>query len=357
MGVIRKYGLFKAKAPLSAPISDASHQLTEISFIVLRIETDKGITGEAYLLSFQYSPNAIKGALKDVGEVVLGAPVSDPQTVFEQVNALTEYFGQEGVNRWAQAAFNIAMWDAHCREMKEPVWKVLGGTKKAVPLYGSGGWISYSEKELVDEVVRYKERGFSAVKIKVGRPDWREDLERLKQVRMAVGPEIGIMMDANQGMKVQNAVQLALAARDLGIEWFEEPFEHTNFRDYRFLKEQTGISLAMGEREYNIVALQELIRLNALDIWQPDLLRIGGVEAWRNSAMMAKAHHLPVLPHYYKDYDIHLLCSIDNGKAAESFDWIDPLIDHPLKVVNGTAAPHDRAGWGFQFKDSVLTEL
>jgi L-alanine-DL-glutamate epimerase-like enolase superfamily enzyme len=100
-----------------------------------------------------------------------------------------------------------------------------------------------------------------------------------------------------------------------------------------------------------------LLNRNAIDIWQPDLLRIGGVESWRESAALAGAYNVPVLPHYYKDYDIPLLCTIPNGVGAESFDWIDPLIDHPLPIVNGFAAPHDRPGWGFSFKDTVLTEL
>jgi L-alanine-DL-glutamate epimerase-like enolase superfamily enzyme len=249
------------------------------------------------------------------------------------------------------------MWDAWCKTLGQPVWKVLGGARKEIPIYGSGGWISYSIDELIAEVTDYKKRGFRAVKIKVGKPDWKEDLERLKKVREAVGNEIGIMMDANQGMNVASALQLARAARDIHIHWFEEPIEHTDFPGYQLLRNQAGISLAMGEREYSTLPLRELLQRNAIDIWQPDILRLGGVEAWRNSAALALCYNIPVLPHYYKDYDIPLLCTIPNGAGAESFDWIDPLIDHPLLIRNGLALPHDRAGWGFSFKDEFLTEL
>lgn len=203
----------------------------------------------------------------------------------------------------------------------------------------------------------YKARGFKSVKIKVGKPDWKEDLERLRLVREAVGNEIGIMMDANQGMDVPSALALARAARDLDIHWFEEPIDHTDFQGYQLLKNQAGISLAMGEREYSTLPLRELIQRNAIDIWQPDILRLGGVEAWRDSAALAGAHNIPVLPHYYKDYDIPLLCTIPNGAGAESFDWIDPLIDHPIQIKNGMASPHNRPGWGFGFKDELLTEV
>lgn len=354
---IKHFHIFKAKAGLNKPIADATHQLTEISFIVLRIETASGVVGESYLLSFQYSPRAIVGALRDVGDMLIGRDVYDMAGSFEHINQLSEYFGTEGINRWAQSAFNIAMWDAWAKILQQPVWKILGGTAQRIPIYGSGGWSSYTIDELIAEVSDYKKRGFRAVKIKVGKPDWKEDLERLRYVREAVGDDIAIMMDANQGMKVPEALALAKAARRLDINWFEEPIDHHDFQGYQLLRNQAGISIAMGEREYSSLPLRELIRLNAIDIWQPDILRIGGVEAWRDSAALAKSNHIPILPHYYKDYDVPLLCTVSNGKGAESFDWIDPLIDHPLKIEHGTAVPHDRPGWGFSFKDSFLNEL
>ena len=354
---ISHYSVYTAKAKLTKPIADATHELTEISFLVLRLQLANGITGESYLLSFQYSPHAIAGALKDMGERLIGAPVHDTVKVFTDLNHANEYFGQEGINRWAQAAGNIAMWDAWAKSLGQPVWKVLGSSARQVPIYGSGGWLSYTPEELIAEVSGYKARGFRAVKIKVGKPDWKEDLERLRLVRDAVGNDIGIMMDANQGMDVPSALALARAARALHIQWFEEPIDHTDFPGYQLLRTQAGISLAMGEREYSTLPLRELLSRNAIDIWQPDILRLGGVEAWRNSAALAGAYNIPVLPHYYKDYDIPLLCTIPNGAGAESFDWIDPLIDHPLQIVNGMATPHDRPGWGFSFKDAVLTEI
>ena len=354
---IKEYSVYTAKAKLNKPIADATHTLTEISFLVLRIQTEEGVVGESYLLSFQYSPKAIAGALKDAGELLKGEHVHDTVKVFEKLNHANEYFGREGINRWAQAACNIAMWDAWCKILGQPVWKVLGASRTEVPIYGSGGWISYSVDELIAEVSDYKSRGFKAVKIKVGKADWREDLERLQLVREAVGDNIEIMMDANQGMQVSPAIALATAARGLNIRWFEEPIDHQDFQGYQLLRNQTGISLAMGEREYSTLPLRELIQRNAIDIWQPDIIRIGGVESWLNSAALAGSFNIPVLPHYYKDYDIPLLCTIANGAGAESFDWIDPLIDHPLQIVNGMARPHDRAGWGFSFKDEYLNEI
>jgi len=354
---IKDYSLYRTKAQLKKPIADATHTLYEISFLVLRIRLENGIIGEAYLLSFQYSPNAIQGAFRDILPAIKGFAVNEMGRVSEKLNGLSEYFGNQGINRWAEAAVNIAMWDAWGKYLNQPVGRLLGTYKDKCAIYGSGGWISYSIDELIEEVSGYVDRGFKAVKIKVGSPDWRTDLERIKLVRSAVGNEVNIMMDANQGMTLPSAIQLARAARELDIFWFEEPLHHQDFDGYKSLKEQTGISLAMGEREYDSHSLKQLLKDRAIDIWQPDLLRIGSVEAWRESAALANSYHIPVLPHYYKDYDVPLVCSIPNGVGVESFDWIDPLIDHPMQIKDGFAFPHEGSGWGFSFMDDCLTEI
>ncbi|MDN5213191.1 mandelate racemase/muconate lactonizing enzyme family protein [Fulvivirgaceae bacterium BMA12] len=354
---IKDVSIYKASSELKKPISDATHTLTEISFLVMRIRLENGLLGESYLLSFQYSPNAITGALKDVIPVIKGYKAYETGLVYQKLDDLSEYFGNQGLLRWSQAAVNIAMWDAWGKSQNQPIHKLLGVTKEKVNLYGSGGWISYTIDELIEEVTDYAERGFKAVKIKVGSPKVSTDLERLRKVREAVGNQVDIMMDANQGMDLPSAIKLSNSVKDLNIHWFEEPVNHQDFQAYQLLKNQTGISLAMGEREFDTLPLRELATRNAIDIWQPDILRIGGVEAWRDSAALADSFHLPVLPHYYKDYDVPLLCTVPNGVGAESFDWVDPLIDNPMVIKDGYAEPHDLPGWGFNFIDDRLTEI
>ncbi|MFT7163347.1 MAG: L-alanine-DL-glutamate epimerase-like enolase superfamily enzyme, partial [Bacteroidia bacterium] len=248
---INNVKLYRASTKLKKPISDATHTLTEISFIVLRLQLENGVIGESYLLTFQYSPNAIVGALKDVSEIIKGYKANETGIVYKKLDALSEYFGNQGLLRWAQAAVNIAMWDAWGKCQRIPIHKMLGTHQEKVSVYGSGGWISYSIDELIEEVTGYAERGFKAVKIKVGSPKVSTDIERLKKVREAVGDKVDIMMDANQGMDLPSAIKLATGAKELNINWFEEPVHHQDFQAYQALKSQTGISLAMGEREYD----------------------------------------------------------------------------------------------------------
>lgn len=357
MPTIKRITFFRAVSTLSRPIADSTHQIPEIAFIVTRIELDNGITGDGHLLAFHYSPRAILGALQDAAPMVLGWEVSRTGAFLAHHDKESEYFGNVGLHRWAAGSVNLAMWDAWAKTLDVPVWKMFGVCHDRVPLYGSGGWLSYSMEELLNEVRNYVKRGFRSVKVKVGSPEFARDVERLTKVREAVGPHVRVMMDANQGMNLPAALELARAAQPLRITWFEEPLSRTDYDGYAQLRRQAGMSIATGEREFDTVTLRELIRRASIDLWQPDLLRLGGVEAWRASAALAQAHHLPVLPHYYKEYDVPLLMTVPNACGAESFDWVDELITHPLRMKDGFAYPNDGAGWGFSFKDNVLKEL
>ena len=356
---IKKARFYRAVSRITKPIADSTHTISKIAFYVTEVETADGVRGQGYLLSFHYSPNAIEGALKDCCNFILDKEYNVYQTVLakKEWDMEAEYFGNTGLNTCAVAAFNVAMWDAwgHCNG--QPVHKLLGCNQDRIPVYGSGGWISYSDEELVDEVVNYQKRGFTAVKIKVGSPDMERDIRRLNLVREATGPNMKIMMDANQGMDVPSAIKLISNVEHLGIFWFEEPVVNTDFEGYATIHAKTKISLAMGEREYSTVALRELIGRRALDLWQPDLIRLGGVEAWRDSAALANAYNIPVLPHYYKDYDVPLLCTVANPYGAESFDWIDAIIDNPMVIDNGFARPREGEGWGFRFLHEFMTEV
>jgi len=354
---IKALDFFEAESLLSRPIADATHRIPAIRFLVARVTLGDGTVGEGYLLAFHFSPQAIRGALADVRSVAVGRDVSETRAFNHACDQAFEYFGDVGLLRWARGIVNVAMWDAWARHLGAPIWRLLGAQAQRVPAYGSGGWLSYSLDELVAEATGYVRRGFTAVKLKVGAPERERDVERIAKVREVVGPHVRIMIDANQGFDYPAALALAREAAAYGIHWFEEPLNHADFAGFEALRQNAGMALAMGEREYDTVALRELVRRNALDLWQPDILRLGGVEGWLDSAAVARAHHLPVLPHYYKEYDTPLACTIPHAYGVESFDWVDGIVDRPVRIEGGYAYPSDEPGWGFRFKDAALKAL
>ena len=355
--LIKSVDFYEAESPLARPIADATHEIPAIRFLVARLTLADGTVGEGYLLAFHFSPQAIRGALADVRALALGRDVNETRAFDRACDQAFEYFGDGGLQRWARGLLNLAMWDARGCQLGSPVWQLLGGHAQAVPAYGSGGWLSYSLEELLAEASGYVRRGFTAVKLKVGSPDLERDVERIAKVRECVGPNVKVMIDANQGLEYPAALALAQRARAYGIHWFEEPLPHTDFAGYAALRQGAGMPLAMGEREYDVVALRELAERKALDLWQPDILRLGGVEGWLDSASLARSYHLPVLPHFYKEYDTALACTIPGVYGVESFDWVDGLVDRPIRIEQGQAYPSDRPGWGFRFRDSGLKEL
>lgn len=355
---IKALDFFSAESPLSQPIADATHQIPAINFIVARLTTEGGVIGEGYLLAFHFNPAAIRGALADVRALALGHDVNDTRGFDQHCDKEFEYFGDVGLLRWARGVVNLAMWDAKGKHAGKSVRALIGSVTDSVPVYGSGGWLSYSNDELRAEVTGYVKRGFTAVKLKVGaREGLARDMERIALVREAVGPAVRIMIDANQGLDFDGALRLAEKAKAFGIDWFEEPLSHTDFAGYAELKAKAGIKLAMGEREYDLVPLRELATRQAIDLWQPDILRLGGVEGWLDSAALAHEHGLPVLPHYYKEYDAALCCTIPDAYGVESFDWVDGIIDRPLRIEHGRAYPTNEPGWGFSFKDAALRAI
>jgi L-alanine-DL-glutamate epimerase-like enolase superfamily enzyme len=356
-GRVRAVSFFRAVSPDSRPIADSTHAISEIAFLIARVRLGSGVTGEGFLLCFDYSPNAISGALRDIAPLAAGLRPDETGRLRAEFGKAAEYFGTAGVNSWALGVLDIALWDAWARSLEVPLWRLFGAAGRRVPVYGSGGWLSYDLPELLREVKGHVSRGFRGVKIKVGSGDVERDLERLARVREAVGPRVDVMMDANQGMSAGEAVDLARGAERIGIRWFEEPLSHTDFDGYQRLKGAAPLPLAMGEREFDLVALRELAARRAIDLWQPDILRLGGVAAWRESAAFAGGHGIPVLPHFYKEYDVPLGCTVPNCLGAEYFDWVDALVDRPLLIQDGFAVPSEEPGWGFRFRDRSLTEL
>src|SRR5262245_34271870 len=136
MPKIKAVHLFKAVSPLSRPIADSTHQISQIVFLVTRLELDNGVTGEAYLLAFHYSPQAIAGALKDIGGFAVGSEVSETGRFIREFEKESEYFGHAGIHRWAQGSINLAMWDAWGKVLGQPVWRLFGACRDRVPLYG-----------------------------------------------------------------------------------------------------------------------------------------------------------------------------------------------------------------------------
>jgi L-alanine-DL-glutamate epimerase-like enolase superfamily enzyme len=269
---------------------------------------------------------------------------------------VTEYIGREGLAMWGTAAIDVALWDLLARRLGLPASILFGRRCTTVPVYGSGGWLSYSDEQLADEVRRYIDRGFCGVKIKIGDPREDRDVERIRAVRQMLGPQPKLMVDANQGLTLSRALRLIRRVEDCRLEWLEEPFAKDDTESYTRLAAATDIPLAAGEREFGIEPFRRMAAARAVSVVQPDLLRVGGVTGWRLAAGLAEAHRLGLAPHFYREYDVHLAAAYPNLIAVESFEWLDRLVESPFEVRDGMAAVPARPGFGVAFRPEAIRE-
>jgi L-alanine-DL-glutamate epimerase-like enolase superfamily enzyme len=257
---------------------------------------------------------------------------------------------------WGIAAIETALWDLMARRLQVSASILFGRYADAVPVYGSGGWVSYSDEELSDEVTGYVKRGLRAVKMKIGGPSEDWDVARVRAVRKAIGPDIGLRIDANQALTVERALRTAQRLEECRLDWFEEPLPRADLAGYARLTAALTVPIAAGEREFGVEPFQRSMAARAISIVQPDLLRVGGVTNWRQVAALAEAHHLRLAPHFYKEYDVHLAACCPGLIGIECFDWLDPLLEHPLEIRDGMAIVPDRAGFGVSFRSDAISE-
>jgi L-alanine-DL-glutamate epimerase-like enolase superfamily enzyme len=314
--------------------------------------------GTSYMLSFDYAPFLLKGVIDhELKRHVLGCPADDIRAIYEQNLRATEYIGAEGVAMWGTSAIDVALWDLLAKRAGLPTAVLFGRHCQAVPVYGSGGWISYSDEELAAEVQRYVAREFAGVKIKVGSPQSDRDVERIREVRRLIGPDRKLMVDANQGLTLERALRLVRRIEEFDLDWFEEPFPRNDLESYARLAAATDIPLAAGEREFGVDPFWRMAKARSVSIMQPDLMRAGGVTGWRLVAAVAESSLLRIAPHFYREYDVHLAAAQPNLVAIESFDWLGELLEDPFEVHNGLAMVPERPGFGVKFRPEAIREF
>ena len=343
------------RVPISPPIADSTHVLRFMDLILVEVRAGD-FSGSSYMLSFDYGPALLKGIIDhELKRHVVGMDADNIRAVYEQNLRATEYIGREGVAMWGTSAIDVALWDLLARRLDVPASLLFGAHARAVPVYGSGGWVSYTSEQLADEVSSYVSRGFAGVKIKIGGGE-DCDIERVRAVRQAIGPARKLMVDANQGLTLERALRLARRLEDCCLDWFEEPFPKDDLESYARLASATDIPLAAGEREFGVPPFRRLVAARSISVVQPDLLRAGGVTGWRLVAGLADAHLLRVAPHFYREYDVHLAAAQPNLIAIESFDWLDDLLESPFEVRDGLAVVPNRPGFGVTFRQEAIRE-
>lgn len=342
--------------PLEEPVITAIHDIRSIGYLLVFVDTEAGVTGEGHLFSLPARHLAPLEAMTAVlGQSLVGEDAHRVEGIWHRLWGEVNFVGHKGVPLFALSALDMALWDARGKALGQPVHRLLGSCRDAVPAYHSGGlWLSRSRDELVAEAKTFLKQGFRAMKMRLGKPRWQEDVERAEAVRDAVGPDIRLMADANQGLDVRHALRLGRALEPVGLDWFEEPVPAYDVAGHAALAAALDTPIATGETEYTRYGFRPLIEAKAADVLMPDLGRVGGVTEFMRVGHMAQAWDLPVSPHLYSEASLQLCGALRNCDLLEYMPWSARLFGETIEFEDGRARIPDRPGLGFSFDLDAL---
>jgi mandelate racemase len=207
---------------------------------------------------------------------------------------------------------------------------------------------------VADEAVRLTERGFKAVKLRLGYPTLDEDLAALKAVRKRLGAGIEVMVDYNQALSVEDTLLRAPALAAEGAAWLEEPIRHDDLEGSARIAAANNLPLQIGENFNGVEAMAAALRAQACHLVMPDLARIGGVTGWMDAARLAEANGIKMSSHLFPEVSAHLLAATPTAHWLEYVDWADSIVQEPLEIVDGMAIVPDRPGAGLEWDDASV---
>ena len=347
-----------------AQVSDSMHCLTHWGLPGVVLRTDAGLSGYGYTGTHGHreSDLLITDCIARVYAPLLrGEAIHDVHALWRKLYHFppVQWVGRAGITQLALAAVDIALWDLKAKAAGLPLWRLLGGSKpEGIKAYNTdGGWLSLSKTQLVDNCRRcVEEEGFEGVKIKIGLPDQRQDVERVDAVRRAIGPAVHLMVDANGRCDLPGAVELGRRFEELGVAWFEEPLWYDNIEGHQRLARSIRTPIALGEQLYSLNAFAAFVSAGALHYAQPDATRLGGISEWWQVADLALAHGLPVAPHIGDMMQVHLQLALAHPACVvmEYIPWTRECFREPATAAGGRFLPPELPGAGTELRADAL---
>ncbi len=339
--------------PLPRAIRTATHHITAVDTVVVEMRGEGGV-GNGYCFAFgRQRARALHALVEDLVPLYQGRPVA-PRALFDAAWRSINFLGHAGVAVMALAALDTACWDLAAQTAGLPLARLLGGARERVPTYASSGlWLDHSIDELIEEARRFVAEGHRAMKMRLGRAP-REDLERVRRLREAIGPEVKLLADVNQGWDEITAVRVGRELEAFDLYWLEEPLPYEDLEGCARVAAALTTPIATGESEYGSLGMKRHLAARAADILMPDLQRMGGVTGFQEAAALCGAFHTPLSSHLFMETSVHLLAAAPHALILEHMDWWNDLFDEPLRVVEGQALVPERPGLGVRLRRDAL---
>jgi mandelate racemase len=342
-------------APMRRPLTTSTGAVSVAPLLLVDLKTDGGIVGRSYL--FSISRNNLKplaALVEAMGEMVAGDAVA-PFEIEKKLRARHTLLGVHNVVLFAMAAIDMCAWDALGQALGQPVVRLLGGEPRPVRAYNSTGLGILKIKDLTKEAEQLVAEGFSAVKLRLGRPGAKDDIEALRAVKQAIGPRVTLMVDFNQALTVAEAVRRGrMIDEEGGVLWIEEPVRADDYAGCAKVAREVATPIQIGENFMGPEQMAQAIAAGCCDYVMPDAQRVGGVTGWMRAAALAQGAGLEMSSHLFPEASCQLLAVTPTCHWLEYVDWADPVLEDPVRIKDGCAIGSARPGLGMQWNEKAV---
>ena len=351
--------------PADEPLAGAAENPSGKRPIVwLKLETDAGLEGIGVTFFGGALTGTLRHAVDELGAVAVGA---DPMRVEWVHQLLREAAGGSagpgGIYHLALSAIDMALWDIRGKSQDLPLWKLLGGARDRVPTYASGALMrGLALERVVQAAATLKDKGWREMKTQLALPGETtpaKEVERVKLIREAIGPDIKLMCDINQRWRPEQAVEMGRRIEDAGVQlfWLEDVTTADDYAGLARASDALATPVAGGEYLWGIVPFRHMMERHSVDIPMVDLVRVGGITQWMKVAGMCEAYNLPIVSHLIPEVHVHLVAAVPNGLTVEYMPWLGKLFQEVPTPKKGFLDMPTKPGLGLSFDRDAIKKF
>ena len=355
---IRNIRLRPVAAPMKRPLTTSTGAVIVAALLLIDLETDEGVVGRSYLFALgKHNLPPIAKLVEAMSDMIKGDEVA-PLELERKLRARYALLGVHNIVLFAMAGIDMAAWDALAQSLGQPLVRLLGAVPRPIPAYNSKGLGIMPLKPLVAEAAELVGEGFRAVKLRMGRPEARDDLEALRAVKKAIGPDIVLMVDFNQALTVAEAIRRGRLIDDEGgVYWIEEPIRADDFAGAARVAREVATPIQLGENFMGPEQMAQALAAGACDYVMPDAQRIGGVSGWLRAAALAQGAGAEMSSHLFPEVSCHLLAATPTCHWLEFVDWADPVLQQPCELKDGHVIIPSQPGSGIAWDEKAVARF
>ena len=344
--------------PMRRPLKTSTGAISVAPLLLVDLKTNGGIVGRSYLLAISRSHLKALAALIDAMDEMLKGDALAPFEIEKKLRARYTLLGVHNIVLFAMSAIDMCAWDALGQALGQPVVRLLGGEPRPVLAYNSNGLGIQKTKDLIEEAEQLVAEGFSAVKLRLGRPTAAADIEALRAVKKAIGPKVTLMVDFNQALTVAEAIRRGRMIDDEGgVLWIEEPIRADDFAGCAKVAREVATPIQIGENFMGPEQMAQAIAAGCCDYVMPDAQRIGGVTGWLRAAALAQGAGLEMSSHLFPEASCQLLPVTPGCHWLEYVDWADPVLEETVRIEGGNVIGVAGPGLGMRWNEKAVKKF